>query len=327
MTATDRDWLREDVRARTSMLALVGADVTLRRAGSRHSGLCPFHREKTPSFFVNEDRGTARCFGCGWSGDVFGYVMERYGLDFPGALDELAVRAGLLSDREGKRRPVAKPVAERKGPAAIAAEESRRVQNAQQQWRSSIDGRATLAKEYLRSRGLTLPDWPPTLRYNAQVWHPFEKRTLPAMVAAIQGGDHALRGVHCTYLRPDGSGKADVAKTKLMFGKAWTGAIRLTPAAAELSVAEGIETALSILVAGGARHVWAAGSLGNMAALDLPPVVRVLHLWTDGDSNPQTMEGVLEKAARHHRHRGIMVHVHRAPAGQDWNDVLREAVA
>ena len=92
-------------------------------------------------------------------------------------------------------------------------------------------------------------------------------------------------------------------------------------------MAEGIETALSILVAGGARNMWAAGSLGNMAALELPSVVRSLHLWTDGDSNPATMEQVLEKAARHHRHRGVIVHVHRAPAGQDWNDVLREAVA
>jgi DNA primase len=74
--------------------------VQLRRAGLSFKGLCPFHGEKTPSFTVTPARETWKCFGCGRGGDLFHFVMERDGIDFPEALRRLAGRAGVeISER------------------------------------------------------------------------------------------------------------------------------------------------------------------------------------------------------------------------------------
>ena len=87
---------------------MVGETVTLKRAGTVHKGLCPFHGEKTPSFVVTPDRETWHCFGCGEHGDIFTFVMRRDGLDFREALERLAEKAGVeLSERtarEDRRR-------------------------------------------------------------------------------------------------------------------------------------------------------------------------------------------------------------------------------
>jgi DNA primase len=74
---------------------VVESYVKLDRAGAGLKGKCPFHNEKTPSFFVSPDRGTYYCFGCGAKGDIFTFVQEFEGLDFPGALKALAARAGV----------------------------------------------------------------------------------------------------------------------------------------------------------------------------------------------------------------------------------------
>lgn len=60
--------------------------VSLRRAGKEYVGLCPLHSEKTPSFYVNEDKGLFFCHGCGAKGSVFDFVMQIEGVDFKGAL-------------------------------------------------------------------------------------------------------------------------------------------------------------------------------------------------------------------------------------------------
>ena len=65
------------------------------RRGREHSGLCPFHNEKTPSFYVVEDKGFFHCFGCGAHGDAIGYVMRADNLDFIEAVERLAGEAGL----------------------------------------------------------------------------------------------------------------------------------------------------------------------------------------------------------------------------------------
>ena len=77
--------------------------MALKRAGTVHKGLCPFHAEKTPSFTVTPDRETWHCFGCGEHGDIFTFVMRRDGLDFREALARLAERAGVeLSERSAR---------------------------------------------------------------------------------------------------------------------------------------------------------------------------------------------------------------------------------
>lgn len=83
------------VRERTDIASYIGETVRLTRKGRSLSGLCPFHKEKTPSFTVNADRGFFHCFGCKESGSAIDFAMKLHGLTFPEAVRELAERAGI----------------------------------------------------------------------------------------------------------------------------------------------------------------------------------------------------------------------------------------
>jgi DNA primase len=83
------------VRRETKIVELVGESVKLQRRGRSFTGLCPFHKEKTPSFHVNAERGFYHCFGCHASGDAIKFVQETEGLDFVEAVRSLAERAGI----------------------------------------------------------------------------------------------------------------------------------------------------------------------------------------------------------------------------------------
>jgi DNA primase len=101
------------VRRETKIVELVGETVKLQRRGRSFTGLCPFHKEKTPSFHVNAERGFYHCFGCHASGDVFKFVQETEGLDFVEAVRSLAERAGIdvienESDAERQQQAEAK---------------------------------------------------------------------------------------------------------------------------------------------------------------------------------------------------------------------------
>ena len=85
----------DEIRARIPLEGVIGKRVRLLRRGREQLGLCPFHKEKTPSFTVNEDKGFFHCFGCGAHGDVIGFVMRDEGLSFPEAVERLAGDAGL----------------------------------------------------------------------------------------------------------------------------------------------------------------------------------------------------------------------------------------
>ncbi|MSO85416.1 MAG: DNA primase [Rhodospirillales bacterium] len=137
----------DELKARAGLAALVGKRVRLIRRGREHLGLCPFHKEKTPSFTVNEDKGFYHCFGCGKHGSAFDFVMETEGLSFPEAVERLAQEAGMALP---ERDPEARARDESRGalvPALAAAsaffERTLRMP----------EGRPAL--EYLRGRGLT----------------------------------------------------------------------------------------------------------------------------------------------------------------------------
>lgn len=85
----------EDIRLQSDIADVIGSYLPLKRAGSTFKALCPFHREKTPSFNVNPQRQIFHCFGCGKGGDVFRFVMEHEGVDFITAVRILAKRANI----------------------------------------------------------------------------------------------------------------------------------------------------------------------------------------------------------------------------------------
>jgi hypothetical protein len=83
----------DELRARTPIAAVVGRRVKLARSGRQWKGCCPFHGEKTPSFYVYEDH--YHCFGCGAHGDAISFVMQSQGASFGDAVEQLAGEAGL----------------------------------------------------------------------------------------------------------------------------------------------------------------------------------------------------------------------------------------
>ena len=100
----------DEIRARVGLAAVVGRRVKLTRAGREMKGCCPFHNEKTPSLYVNEDKGFYHCFGCGEHGSVIDFVIKQEGLPFRDAVESLAAEAGLempLESPEGALRAVA----------------------------------------------------------------------------------------------------------------------------------------------------------------------------------------------------------------------------
>lgn len=91
----------QEVRERSDILLLVGEATQLKRSGSRYFGLCPFHSEKSPSFYVRPEDNSFHCFGCGASGNAISFVMKSKGLGFPEAIEDLAGRFGVEIIREG----------------------------------------------------------------------------------------------------------------------------------------------------------------------------------------------------------------------------------
>jgi len=97
----------DELRARTLLSALIGKTVKLTKAGREYKGCCPFHNEKTPSFYVNDDKSFYHCFGCSAHGDAIRWMTEQQGLPFIDAVKELAQAAGMempAQDRQSVER-------------------------------------------------------------------------------------------------------------------------------------------------------------------------------------------------------------------------------
>lgn len=258
---------------------------------------CPSHEDRTPSLHLTETtngRLRVRCFaGCCWR-DVIAALRGR-GL-WP---DGVAAAGGLVQER-----------------AQLEPDSTARLDAVRRIWRETRPAPGTLVEAYLRHRGLTLPP-PPSLRFVPRLRHCSGCRP-PAMVAAIQGPDGRLIGVHRTWLAPGGAGKADVEPNRMMLGRAAGGAVRLAPVAIELAVAEGVETALAVVQAAG-MPAWAALSTYGLRALELPPEVRQVLIFADGDPPG---EAAARAAANRWLREGRRVRIARPPAGMDANALL-----
>jgi DNA primase len=92
----------DDLVARTDIVELIGSRVTLKKSGREYKACCPFHGEKTPSFWVSPDKQFYHCFGCSAHGTALGFLMNHDRLTFPEAVEELAARAGVEIPREAR---------------------------------------------------------------------------------------------------------------------------------------------------------------------------------------------------------------------------------
>lgn len=134
-----------EVRDRADIIEVISETVPLSRAGASFRGLCPFHREKTPSFFVNPARQAFKCFGCGEGGSVIDFLMKARNLSFADAVEELAGRCGVEVRYEGGR-PHQSAREDLYGIVRLACETYRELL-------SAPSGKA--GRDFLKARGVT----------------------------------------------------------------------------------------------------------------------------------------------------------------------------
>lgn len=214
--------------------------------------------------------------------------------------------------------------AQRRRDADRRAEE-RRLRAARNLFVEAVSCEETPAQAYLEARGivgLRFAKLRNTLRFYPGALHSPSGLHLPAMLAQIRGSKGEPLGVHRTYLRPDGSGKADVTPPKMMLGASAGGAVRFGPDAPVIALAEGIETALSVSLAS-RLTVWATLSTSGLKGLVLPPspVAEVVIICADHD--PAGLEAAKVAEARLEAEGRAVSVIHPRTAGADFNDVLR----
>jgi DNA primase len=186
----------QELLSRVDILEVIGRHVELKRAGSVHKGLCPFHGEKTPSFTVSPTRQTYHCFGCGAHGDAIRFLMENQGLPFMDAVRELAQRVGIA---------VPDDAASPEDRARAAEQRARRqtlsdvLSRAAEHYKASLKA-SPRAIDYLKGRGLTgeiaarfgLGYAPPGWRSLASVFPRYDDPLLvEAGLVIVQGEDGA----------------------------------------------------------------------------------------------------------------------------------------
>jgi putative DNA primase/helicase len=249
-----------------------------------------------------------------------------------GGCDRLAVltelrRMGLIgSGARGRRLYYAPRIVS----APRRDDDAGRAARALNIWHEARPGAGTIAARYLASRGIVLEQWPASLRFRSRCPRPRDEAgnplaPLPAMVALVEHVERGSVAVHATYLRADGSGKADLPKEKqrACFGPVAGGAVRLcTPRAGEWhAVGEGIESVLSVAVAC-SMPAWAALSAGAIKNLILPPEITHVVICADHDRSGVGQRAAHDAAARWLAE-GRRVRIALPPApGTDFADIL-----
>lgn len=141
----------ESIRSKVDIVQIIGRYVELTKAGKNYKGLCPFHTEKTPSFNVNPEGQFYHCFGCHAGGDVFEFLMQIEGIDFPEAVRRLGLEVGIqvtskpISEEELARREQQRRITEMHEVAAQFFSQALFVPG------------AAAARAYLRERGISKP--------------------------------------------------------------------------------------------------------------------------------------------------------------------------
>ncbi|MEG3144236.1 CHC2 zinc finger domain-containing protein [Sphingomonas sp. RT2P30] len=314
MSDTDFRRLVDKLKSEIPISGVIGKAVKLKKAGSEYSGLCPFHHEKSPSFYVNDAKEFGHCFGCGWHGDVIRFVMDKEGCGFREAYHRLA------NDDLPKWTQQERTEAQ----AEARLEDLEREHWARQFFAASRPIAGTPAETYLRARGITiaLPDF---VRFGMiPSWRDKETgewgRNRPALVCGAQGGTDAVVGIQRIFFSGDDPrlGKADC---KLSLGTIKGSALRLAPAETTITMSEGPEDGFSIMQEGPGLPVWVPFGTSMMPAVQFPPVVRRVIIAGQNNTAGRIASG---KAVAAILERGI--EATQAWPGEefdDWNDQLR----
>jgi len=196
----------EEIRARADIAEIISPHVALRKAGRRLTGLCPFHKERTPSFTVDPENGLWHCFGCKAGGDLFRFVEMIDKVTFAEAVELLARRYGVAPTR----RAEAASVARRERMLALHAEAARYFQ------RCLRAAAAQAARDYLAGRGLSadaIKDW--GLGYAPPTWDAL----LKAMSKRSHSGDELARAGLAVSREggPDQAGFYDRFRDRIIF--------------------------------------------------------------------------------------------------------------
>ena len=203
-------------------------------------------------------------------------------------------------------------------PAPVDAAPSATLDLARCLWREAVLASGTVAEAYLAHRGLRLEPRMP-LRFHPRAWRNRANGPPgPAMLALMTCPErNEPTGVHVTYLRPDGRGKADGPAAKAMFGR--RGVIRLSPdeeVTLGIGIAEGIETSVAVMQRLDWRPVWAATCAGAVAGFPVLPGLDAITIFADAD--PAGMRAA-EACARRWSEAGREGYVW-TPAQGDWRD-------
>ena len=289
--------------------ATIAAALNGKREGHNWRCRCPLHGGR--SLLVRDGDGGRTLVKC-WAGCAGADVIA-----------ELR-RMGLVESYSAERGPIsASNIIEGRRDS-----ENRRRDYALRIWRDTWRGEGSPAATYLASRRIVLNPWPPSLRFHPHCPQPRDENgntvtPLPAMVALVECVGPGPVGIHCTYLKDDGTGKAEIAKAKAMFGPVGGGAVRfgMPVAGQELVVGEGIESTLSVAVAC-SMPAWAALSATGIKNLILPPEATDVVIAGDNDANG-TGQDAAHRAAERFLSEGRSVRIALPPILEtDFNTIL-----
>ena len=308
--ADDLAELRAALRARAAEVgeALLGPPAWRRRSELR------WGRRGSLSLAVAGERaGLWHDHERGEGGDLLGLIQRERRCGFPAALDWAR---GFIGEPPPSREPrPAKPPA---APDYAEREPSATLDLARRLWREAVPAAETLVETYFAHRGLRLEPAMP-LRFHPRAWR--NRANGPpglAMVALMTCPErNEPTGVHITYLRPDGRGKADGPAAKAMFGR--RGVIRLSPdeeVTLGIGIAEGIETSIAVMQRLDWRPVWAATCAGAVASFPVLPGLDEITIFSDCD--PAGMRAA-ETCARRWSEAGREATIWTPERG-DWRD-------
>ena len=277
------------------------------------------HDRRAGSFKINWRTGKWSDFATGDGGttplSLYAYLT---GLPYAQAGFQLADELGGKSRFQGTS---AAKIAN--APKPVKRQENKNRDFALKLWNAGFPAENTVIETYLRSRAIA-GTIPPDIRLLPGHRHRPSGRVYPVMLAAIRRWpSRDVIAVHRTWLLPDGSAKAPLEPEKMMLGPASGGAVQLSAPAQKMVIAEGLETALSVMQET-SLSVWAALSTSGMTGLILPDLPLAQEIIIAGDNDPAGRKAAIH-AAENWTKDGREVRLAFPPLNQDFNDMLKGA--